>query len=273
MTTGNAPTAGPCTVGGTTIGVVGGGTVGRATARAWLEHAREVRVYDMLPQRRTHPLAAVLACDVVFVCLPEDAVEWLFEVTADGMPAGLPLVIRSTVPVGTTRKLARRYGLARIVHSPEFLTARCADVDAQVPAQQLVGYPVLSGPEHPVARLYRERFPGVPVRDMASDESEMAKLAMNAFFAVKVAFFNELHEACDMLGLDWGRTREAVLGDGRISPYHTRVPGPDGLAGFGGACLPKDCAQFVDCLQAAGLAPLMARAALARNDHDRGRPA
>lgn len=273
MTTGDAPTVHPCTVGGTTIGVVGGGTVGRATARAWLEHAREVRVYDVLRQRRTHPLPEVLAADVVFICLPEGEVEWLFEVTSASVPAGLPLVIRSTVPVGTTWRLARRYGLARLVHSPEFLTARCADVDARVPAQLVVGYPGQARADHPVVGLYRERFPGVPVREVTSDESETAKLATNAFFAVKVAFFNELHEGCGRLGVDWAAVREVVLGDGRISPYHTRVPGPDGACGFGGACLPKDAAELARCLEEYGLAPDVTRAALARNGRDRGRRA
>lgn len=232
------------------IGIVGGGVVGRATARVWLEHCEEVRVYDVRPERRTHAAADVMRCDLVFVCLPEGVVED-FLGTWRGSPAHL--VLKSTVPVGTTRRLCGRYELRHVVHSPEFLTARCALADAQVPARNVIGLP--QGEETTsqcclgLRDLYRRRFPGVPVHLMSSDESEAVKLFTNAFFAVKVSFWNECRAYADRAGLDWDRVREAVLADGRIAHAHTQVPGPDGKRGWGGACLGKDARMLSACIQ------------------------
>ena len=79
---------------------------------------------------------------------------------------------------------------------------------------------------------------------MSSDESEAVKLFQNSFFAVKVAFWNECNQLASKLGLDWQVVMNAILADGRISPSHTNVPGPDGKYGFGGECLPKDLASL-----------------------------
>jgi len=266
------------------IGVIGGGTVGWATARAFIEHVDEVRVWDSLVERRTSQwLGPVLACDLVFICLPEQKVEGWFAEIGTGNPKA-NYVLRSTVPVGTTRGLRENYGLANLVHSPEFLTARCSITDAHLPARNIIGLPLAThrptdGELCPhgeyrcfmlLRDLYRKRFPGVPIHELSSDESEAVKLIQNSFFAVKVAFFNEARAFCDRVGLYWDRVLEAVLADGRIAHAHTKVPGPDGLRGFGGACLPKDLAQWINCLQDAGCKATMAFAAQERNMIDRG---
>lgn len=293
------------------LGIVGGGTVGRATARAFLEHAEEVRVYDIVPERRTHGLIDVLACDLIFVCLPTptgpkgeldvSAVEAFFAGAQEAttytdrrtVPIYCNFVLRSTVPIGTTRRLAEKYGLPNLVHSPEFLTARCAVTDAQLPARNIIGVPdepfagewEFTGLEkHPgraekiyefLYLLYRRRFPGVPVYVMSSDESEAVKLFQNSFFAVKVAFWNECHTLAAKLNLDWNRVLEAILADGRIARAHTKVPGPDGKFGFGpdtpDACLPKDLSGLVHQLREAGLLHAVTNGALTRNILDRER--
>ena len=279
------------------IGVVGGGTVGRATARCFMEHA-EVKVFDTNIHRRTHTLAETLKSDLVFVCLPspqkpnslECDTSFIDDFFASHKGSQTNFVLRSTVPIGTTRWLRETYNLPNIVHSPEFLTARCAVTDAQVPARNVIGF--ISNPpktEHIrddlgdlvinyptsicyriVRRLYEERFPGIPVHVMSPEESEAVKLVQNSFFAVKVAFFNEARSLADKLNLDWDRILAAVLADGRIAHAHTRVPGPDGKYGFGGTCLPKDLANFTACLRAAGCnSEAVALAAYQRNIYDR----
>jgi UDPglucose 6-dehydrogenase len=262
------------------IGIVGGGVVGHATARMLMEWA-EVRVHDALPQRATHSLAEALDTELCFVCLPtpqcEDslacdtsAIEKFFA-SVQGHQGNVAL--RSTVPIGTTRRLREKYGLTNLVHNPEFLTARCSVVDAQTPARNIVGG--VPGPggcacEELLESLYRKRFPGVPVLRMTSDESEATKLALNSLFALKVAAFNELQSFCAANGLNWGAVRDGVLSDGRVAHSHTSVPGPDGKFGFGGACLPKDLASLVHQLGEGGM---VFNAALRRNQTDRGRKA
>ena len=258
------------------VGIIGGGVVGRATARAFIEHVNEVRVYDVVKERRTHDLWQIVgsdACDLVFLCLPTpqkpgemacdtSIIEGFFNEMSERYTSlkGVNFVLRSTVPIGTTRKLCEKYHLPNLVHSPEFLTARCAIQDAQMPARNIVGIPRSpSGIKKEkqtctgeLIQLYSKRFPGVPVHVLTSDESEAVKLFQNSFFAVKVAFWNECRALSDKLGMDWERVLEAVLADGRIGHSHTKVPGPDGKRGFGGTCLPKDLANLIQCMKDAG---------------------
>ncbi len=261
------------------VGVIGGGTVGRATARTYLEFADQVCVYDLLPERSTHPLKDVIDCDVVFVCLPTPGgSDGRLDLTAVTQffselvrrPEFYPdrvreinFVLKSTVPIGTTRFFRETYGLTNLVHSPEFLTARCAQTDAMLPAQLVIGYPSARG-WMTIEKLYRDRFPGIPVVTMTSDESEALKLFLNGFFAVKVAYFNEVRSLADKLGLDWDVLLRGMLGDGRIAPYHCNVPGPDGKRGFGGYCLPKDLKQLINEFKP-DLAPYLCAAADYRN--------
>lgn len=267
------------------IGVVGNGVVGRATARCWMEHCDEVRANDVLPERRTHSLADTLACDMVFVCLPTPQVKDDLECDLSAVEAFCDgaagheggLVLKSTVPIGTTRRLRERYKLPGLVHSPEFLTARCALIDACIPSRNLIGglFPssgdawVVSPTAVRLHQLYARRFPGTLLAIMSSDESEAVKLFQNGFFAVKVAYWNECRTLADKLRLNWPMVMAGVLSDGRIAHAHTKVPGPDGKRGFGGTCLPKDAASLAACLEAAGLEATVTRAALERNARDR----
>ena len=94
---------------------------------------------------------------------------------------------------------------------------------------------------------------------MTSTESELTKLVVNGFFATKVTFFNAARAVCEATGCDWEHVLEGVMSDGRIAHAHTRVPGPDGRPGYGGACLPKDLLNLIttagehQCLAVASL--------------------
>lgn len=255
--------------------------MGRAIARGFLEHCGEVRVHDVVPERSTHSLAQALDCDFTFVCVPTPAkpdgtcdTSHVEDVLAAADSWGRlaektpRLVIKSTVPVGFTRKSFHRFTGVEALHSPEFLTQRCAQVDFQTPARNIVGVPgysrhgSASAAERAVydagqelARLYRARFPGVPCLTMSSDESELVKLAQNSFFMAKVAFFNLVYQVAQATGADFERVRAGMLADGRIAHAHTAVPGPDGKLGAGGACLVKDTADLYRTALEAGLHP------------------
>lgn len=256
-----------------TVGIVGGGVVGSATARAYAEHVAQVRVWDTDPHRATSDPISVLTSDIIFICLPEDCLDaWAKTVPAECLRNNF--VLKSTVPIGTTSRLYNEYGLENIVHSPEFLTSRCAALDAQMPSRNVVGHTEVIPIEentacHPVRHLYRSRFPGVPLYEMLCEESEALKLISNTFFAVKIAFFNEARSLTEAHKLHWPSILEALLADGRIHPSHTRVPGPDGKFGFGGACLPKDITLFIEEMERLGLAHLVSLAARFRNNEDR----
>jgi UDPglucose 6-dehydrogenase len=213
----------------------------------------------------------------VFICLPETAIELPFLANLPyGWDRNLNYVLKSTVPIGTTRCLQEQYQLPNLVHSPEFLTARCSFTDAQCPSRNIIGIPDRLGEVAPktyavLDDLYTKRFPGVQTLVMASDESEAVKLMLNSFFAIKVAAFNEFNQLCEKLGLDWETVRAGILSDGRIAHAHTRVPGPDGRYGFGGTCLPKDLRQLRDTAGSAGVGAYLCKAAELRNKFDRER--
>lgn len=266
-----------------TIGIVGNGVVGGATARAFLEHAQGVRVYDRVKSRSPSDLVSTLESDLIFLCLPTPpfkdlkdgrdfpkgdlpsnyfldtlAVDGFFSFTMPERFRTANYVLKSTVPIGTTEYLARYYKLPNLVHSPEFLTARCATMDAQLPTRNIIGIPT-RGTFPDCASLltsvYGERFPSVPIVQVASKVSEAVKIVQNSFAAVKVAFWNEAAELCRGMGIDYDSLLRLILMDGRIHPAHTRVPGPDGLYGFGGTCLPKDLACMIGHQLLAGTMP------------------
>lgn len=244
------------------IGIIGGGVLGQAVARGFIEHA-EIKISDMLKERRTHDIREVAQCDFVFICLPTpalpdgrcdtSAIEHVLEMceregwwTKDRC-----YVIRSTVPVGFTQAQADQRGFKLpLFHSPEFLTARCALTDFQTPARNIIGMPQRPEKFDPVlnamrltralqlGELYKKRFPGVPTMLMSSDASELVKLACNGFFASKVTLFNVLYDLCQKRTIDWQHVLGGILSDGRIAHAHTNVPGPDGQQGFGGTCVP-----------------------------------
>ena len=281
------------------VGVIGGGVVGAATAASWLEHSAGVAVWDLDERRRTcETPAEAWDSDLLFLCLPTNLAKPT-DPGADGYHSSLGLVhllgaigelgewlarnhgnnpaviIKSTVPVATTalalKRLAEVSGRSqdtlRVFHSPEFLTARCATVAANIPTQVWLGSAEGSEdcPGGNVDRLrfgrtilrsiFNARFPGVACYLTDARTSELAKLALNSFFALKVQAFNVFESVAAHSGADWQDLRALLIGDGRISANHTEVPGPDGLRGFGGACLPKDTHQMLlECHNAGELA-------------------
>lgn len=241
------------------IGIIGGGVVGTATARAFIDHTgiECVVIEDKIKEKcLPHADHIVYDCDIVFICLPTpqkpdslecdlSAIHNVMSEISQTEARYLNLVLKSTVPIGTTRALSARYQLPNLVHSPEFLTARVATIDAMMPTRNIIGTCYQEGCTGVLEELYLSRWPHVPVFKMTSDESEAVKLMTNSFYAVKVAFWNEMRCLSNKLDLDWHTLLSGILSGGRVHPSHTEVPGPDGKYGFGGTCLPKDLANMV----------------------------
>lgn len=226
------------------LGVIGAGFVGGAIARGF-SLTSDVRIFDKDPKRAIHTFGQTCQQDYVFLCLPTPMVR------VDGGEADLsilrlvckqikeaghdPLVIiKSTIPIGTTDQLCEQFGL-RIIHNPEFLTARNADIDFLTPARTILGGTKELTSQ--VATIFADRFPGNNILEMTARESEAVKYIANCFFAVKVLYFNEVFLGLNSFGLDWKKVMAGVLSDGRIGISHCDVPGHDGKHGFSGACV------------------------------------
>jgi len=254
------------------IGVIGNGFVGGAIVQGF-NTFKNVLVYDSNPMKSLHTLEEVLKCRYVFICLPTPMV------SAEGGESNLSIIeeffsslsfnkdqvfiIKSTVPIGTTRRFRDQFNLPNIVHCPEFLTAKNSRIDFICASRNIVGG------EKPysqmVQKLFEERFPGTPVYMTTSDESEMIKYSSNCFFATKIIFFNEIKMLCDSMGMDWDKVLQGVISDGRIGQSHYDVPGHDGEYGFGGTCFPKDINAMIKTMEAEGLSPDLLKAVWEKN--------
>lgn len=239
------------------VGIIGGGVVGSAIARSYIEHVREVRIFDTDATKTTHTREETLDCDVIFICLPTPGVSHglgvsnllQFFLSLKDKEKQLNFVLKSTVPIGFTRQTVTQLGITNLVHSPEFITARCAYTDAQLPIRNMIGSSytgdIAHYPGKKLLELFTLRFPHTPTYLYKCEETEAIKLFLNSFFAVKVTLFNELNLLATKLGLDWSVIHREMLRDGRIHPSHSIVPGPDTYYGYGGSCLPKDLKELV----------------------------
>ena len=263
-----------------TIGVIGKGFVGTAVARGFMNFVQDVLIYDADPQKSSHSFEDTVNADFVFICLPTPMEN------AEGGKADLSIVencmakiapyaeknesaylIKSTVPIGTTNRLANTFGISNLFHNPEFLTARTANVDFITPARNIVGFNIFSiKPSiESVVELFENRYPGVPCLVMNSSESEAVKYFANCFFAVKVTYFNEIKLLVEKLGLDWDAILSGVISDGRIGMSHYEVPGHDGYRGFGGTCFSKDINALISTMEENGIDPKLLKSSWDQN--------
>jgi UDP-glucose 6-dehydrogenase len=184
-----------------------------------------------------------------------------------------PVLLKCTMCPGTTDALSQQYSSLWLFHVPEFLSSQTAAVDTLSPTQPLLLLGVPDG--NPVAMAERVRVflehctnGRQRVMTMRARETEATKLFCNVFYAAKVQVFNEFHALCGREGVSYDLVRHAMLQQGWMHPMHTQVPGPNGVLGFGGACLPKDATALA---QWAGPAcPMLTR--LGQTPSARGHP-
>ncbi len=150
------------------IGIIGKGFVGNAIFQG-LNHYYDLKVYDIDPKRSTHEFEDVIGSEIVFLCVPTPMhkdtgdcdlsyIESVFEKVVKLPETSCTFVIKSTVPVGTTKKLNQKYQeKIKIIHSPEFLTARTAATDFICPSRHIVGGETENGTDI-LKQIYEERF-------------------------------------------------------------------------------------------------------------------
>jgi UDPglucose 6-dehydrogenase len=253
------------------IGVIGCGWVGLVTAACFAEighevHCRDIvadkvealargevpiyepRLADLLERNRerltfTTELAPVLERARLLFCAVDtpptysgDADLSRVERVVDeiGHSGDHALIMKSTVPVGTGRAIARRGEGPGYVSNPEFLKEGSAVDDFMSPDRVVVGAEEgASAFAERVAALYEPLGAPIVHTDVAS--AEMIKLASNAFLATKISFINEIANVSEELGADVAEVARGMGLDARIGPKFLQA----GI-GYGGSCFPKD---------------------------------
>lgn len=267
------------------IAIIGSGVVGQATGMGLAFNGNKVIFYD-IDRKKVFNLKsngydstdnifrAVSGSDVLFVCVPTPTVEGRIDLRyinecTESIAKVLTktkkytvIVFRSTIPPQTTRtklipcledfsglKAGKDFGVCM---NPEFLREQTPLKDFLNPSRIVVGmYDDESG------NLLRKIYSPFPCPQFFTDldTAEMIKYTANLFLAAKISFFNEVFLICKKLGLDSTAISNTVALDPRIGSY-----GVVGGKPFGGMCLPKDLAAFIDFTKSKGLNPTLLKA-------------
>ena len=265
-----------------TLGIVGCGFVG-SSMRTGLCEKNKVETYDKYNQELStvNDLEGLVSkSNILFVCLPtpmrqdgscdislvEQTVFEIDKLTATNQCNDKIVVIKSTVPPGTTYRLQQETSqFIDVIFNPEFLTEANHIEDFKNQKRIVLGGDNCKESLEKIKTMYMKQFPEVPYVICGSLEAEITKYFCNCYLATKVSFANEMRQLCDSLNADYNRVVEASVYDTRIGTSHFSVPGPDGKRGFGGSCFPKDVNAMIYMMDEVGVKPQVLRAVWEKN--------
>jgi UDPglucose 6-dehydrogenase len=261
------------------IGIIGQGFVGSAVREGMKNHY-EILAFDKDPNKFSNVESIyhiVERSELTFLCVPTPmrkngscdlsivraALTEINNVSKSLEVQDYIVIIKSTIPPGTTWQLNIEFPNLDIVFNPEFLTEANAIEDYKNQNR------IIIGGERPgtttVKRLFAKAFPKVPIIKTSSTIAETIKYVTNTFLAMKVSYANEVYQLCQGLNIDYDKVIEYARYDDRLGNSHWSVPGPDGDYGFGGHCFPKDIAALQYVATVLGVDSTMLNAAIKKN--------
>jgi UDPglucose 6-dehydrogenase len=247
----------------------------------------EIGLEDLLKQYTGKNLRAstrfdtITSSDIVFVCVgtpskSDGSADLSFIESASvsigtslkNNPSYCCIVVKSTVPPGTTEKIVKPRVLKSsgksekeigFAMNPEFLREGRAIEDFMHPDRIVIGSNDQRAGKQ-VALVYQGI--SVPIIHTSLAAAEMIKYASNAFLATKISFSNEIGNICKHLGIDVHEVMKGVGYDSRIGPLFLNAG-----AGFGGSCFPKDVSALISLAKDVGENPVLLQSVLTVNEH------
>ncbi|MCI0479891.1 hypothetical protein L0Y59_05075 [Candidatus Uhrbacteria bacterium] len=240
----------------TRIAIMGTGMVGGALARFFRTQNIEPALYD--PPKGLGDANVLGDADVVFVAVPTPYYldgtgfdESFLRAALDAIPGeGKTVVLKSTILPGTTERFQELYPQHRVLFNPEFLTETTVDRDMQNPNRQIVGFTAQSRRD---AELVMGLLPRAPFeRVVPAKVAELVKYFGNAFYALKVAYANQMFDVCGKLGVDYDDVKDCAKAEPWIGTQHLEIF-HKGYRGYGGKCLPKDTRSLIQLGESLGV--------------------
>tara|TARA_Y100001937_G_scaffold21430_1_gene30198 strand:+ start:5825 stop:6655 length:831 start_codon:yes stop_codon:yes gene_type:complete len=260
------------------IGIIGQGFVGNAVYQKFKNYF-DVLTYDIDESKCNSDFHYIKkGCDTIFLCLPTPMYEdgscntsvveiMLSQINGYGPNKSYDIIIKSTIPPGTTEEWNNRFKKLNIIFNPEFLTEANAVSDFENQNRIILG-----GPRPATTRLktiFTKVFPKAHIIKTGSRTAEMVKYVTNAFLATKVSFANEMYEICQALDMDYDKVIEYAQHDDRLGKSHWAVPGPDGDFGYGGHCFPKDVKALIHLADRNNINPIILNSVDEKNNNVR----
>jgi UDPglucose 6-dehydrogenase len=260
------------------IGIIGQGFVGTAVKEG-MKNYYDVRTFDINGNCNELSLHTLIEnVNETFLCLPtpmkksgecdlsivKDCLSNITKLIDYLNKTNFIVIIKSTIPPGTTEKLNEEFPNIHIAFNPEFLTEANAIDDYKNQNRIIIGAnrPYSSR----VKQIFAKAFPKVPIIKTSSTIAETIKYVTNTFLAMKVSYANEIYQLCEKLGVDYDKVIEYARYDDRLGNSHWAVPGPDGDFGFGGHCFPKDIAALQHVMGILNIDSIMLNATIKKNE-------
>lgn len=244
------------------IGIIGVGWIGAQFKRYFEEihgHTRGQNLFLYDTDIKERYFDDINNADVIFICLPtpRNPKDGSCDISfiADALrkiEGNKVIVIKSTVPPGTTESFQNQYPNHKLLFNPEFLTESRAWEDMVRPDRQIVGFTEISieAANFVLSLLPKAPFMSPwglntyqPIR-ISATEAEFIKYASNIHFVRKVNWANALASAAAKMGVSYENIKRGMAADHRIGDSHLDVY-QGGYRGWGGYCFPKDLDAFI----------------------------